>query len=234
MDLEFLRKIGLTEGEIKVYNALLEAGTSGLSLIHEKTAIERRNIYDILTKLIEKGLVSYIVEKGKKRFQITHPNKILDFLDEKRRDIETIETEIKPQIPNLIQVFNENKPEIRAEIFRGNEAIKALLNEALEYDKNYWMGGNAGLDQYFPYWWKHYNKKRIEKKVFWYDLADYGFYLSTYKKPKTYKNEYYELRFLPKDLISPMVLFLYQNKVSQILWGKKSFAFVLELSLIHI
>ena len=53
MTLEILRKIGLSEGEIKVYNALLDLGTSSLNQIHEKTGIERRNIYDILNKLIE-------------------------------------------------------------------------------------------------------------------------------------------------------------------------------------
>ncbi len=72
MELEYLRKIGLSEGEVKVYSAVLNIGTSNLNKIHEKTGIERRNIYDILNKLIEKGLISYTIEKGKKHFQITH------------------------------------------------------------------------------------------------------------------------------------------------------------------
>ena len=66
------------------------------------------------------------------------------------------------------------------------------------------------------------------KKVFWYDLADYGLYLSKYEKEKLYAEQYYELRFLPKDLSSPLVIFIFGNKVTQILWGKQSFAFVLE------
>jgi predicted DNA-binding transcriptional regulator len=228
MELEFLRKIGLTEGEIKVYSAVLELGISSLNKIHEKTAIERRNIYDILNKLIEKGLVSYTIEKGKKTFQITHPNKILGYLEDKKIEIEDVEKEITPKIPNLIKLFEESKTEIRAEVFRGNEAIKALLEEALNYKENFWLGGNCGLDKYFTYWWKHYDEKRIKKKVFWYDLADYGLYLSKYEKEKLYAEQYYELRFLPKDLSSPLVIFIFGNKVTQILWGKQSFAFVLE------
>ncbi|MCK5026043.1 MAG: hypothetical protein KAS15_05595 [Nanoarchaeota archaeon] len=228
MELSYLRNIGLAEGEIKVYRAILEIGQTSMSKIHEKTGIERRNIYDILNKLIEKGLISYISEKGKKVFQITHPNKIIDFIEEKERAIATHKNEIEKKIPDLISIFNEKKVDIRAEILRGNEAIKSMLEEALEYKKNYWLGGNEGLDNFFPYWWKHFDKKRIAKKVHWYDLADYGLYLSKYKKSKHFEEKYYELRFLPEDLKSPMVIFIFGNKVAQILWGKQSFAFVLE------
>jgi HTH-type transcriptional regulator, sugar sensing transcriptional regulator len=228
MDLDYLRKIGLTNGEIKVYTAVLELGISSLNKIQEKTAIERRNIYDILNKLIEKGLVSYTIEKGKKTYQCTHPNKILTFLDEKKKVIENTEKEVAPKLKDLIKVFNQTKTEIRAEVYRGNESIKALLEEALNYKKNYWLGGNCGLDKFFPYWWKHFDEKRIKKKVTWYDLADYGLFLSKYEKKKLYAEKYYELKFLPEDLSSPMVIFMFGNKVAQILWGKQSFAFVLE------
>jgi len=54
MNLEILRKIGLSEGEIKVYNALLEIGVTSINNIHKKVGVDRRNIYDILNKLIEK------------------------------------------------------------------------------------------------------------------------------------------------------------------------------------
>lgn len=75
MELEYLKKIGLTNGEIKVYSAVIESGISPLNKIHEKTAIERRNIYDILNKLIEKGLISYTQEKGKKNIPNNTPKK---------------------------------------------------------------------------------------------------------------------------------------------------------------
>lgn len=228
MELEYLKKIGLARGEIKVYSAVLEIGISTLNKIQEKTGIERRNIYDILNKLIKKGLVTYTIEKGKRTYQTTHPNRIIGYLQDQKKQIETTENEIKPHLPQLIKLFEQTKPEIRAEVFRGKEAIKSLLEEALNYKKNYWMGGNCGLDRFFPYWWKHYDERRIKKKVFWYDLADYDLYLSEYEKAKLFKERYYELRFLPKEMSSPMVILIFGNKVAQILWGTQPFAFVLE------
>lgn len=227
MDLDSLRKVGLSDGEVKVYSAVLESGFASLNNIHEKTGIERRNIYDIINKLVEKGLVAYTVENGKKRFQITHPRKILDYLEEKKKDIELLEREIQPQIGDLTKIFNSAKGQVCAEVYRGNESIKALLEEGLDYKENYWIGGNKGLDRFFPVWWTHFDKRRTKKKVFWYDLADHGLVLSG-SRPGRDDKRFYELRFLPKALASPMVIMIFGDKVAQILWGKQSFAFVLE------
>ena len=63
MNLDNLKELGLSSGQIQVYAAVLDLGISTLNKIQEKTGIERRNIYDILNKLIEAGLISYTVEK---------------------------------------------------------------------------------------------------------------------------------------------------------------------------
>src|SRR3990167_4418050 len=83
MNLRNLKELGLSDGQIAVYSATLELGISTLNSIHEKTGIERRNIYDILNKLIERGFISYTLENGKRTYQCTHPNKILGAIEEK-------------------------------------------------------------------------------------------------------------------------------------------------------
>ena len=81
MSLELLRLVGLSDGEIKVYSALLDIGKAPVSRIHEKTGIERRNIYDILNKLIERGLITYVFENDKRFFQLSHPTKIIGYIE---------------------------------------------------------------------------------------------------------------------------------------------------------
>ena len=80
MKLDVLKKVGISEGEIKVYSALLDTGKSPVNIIHEKVGMERRNIYDILNKLIERGLVTYITENKRRLFQVSHPNKIIEYI----------------------------------------------------------------------------------------------------------------------------------------------------------
>ena len=96
-----LKKIGLSKGEAKIYEALLNAGLSPINVLHEKTGIERRNIYDILNKLIEKGLVTYITENKRKLFQITHPSKIVHFLEEKENELSKTKKEAASFVPSM-------------------------------------------------------------------------------------------------------------------------------------
>ncbi len=231
MKLESLKEIGLTKGQIEVYSAVLELGISTINKIHEKTGIERRNIYDILNKLIEKGFISYTTEKGKRTYQCTHPNKILEEVKRKEAALKELEREV----PKIKDLFSLSKPEIRAEVYRGNEAIKSLLDEILEYKESFWLGGNSfeeykAVPQNLQIWFEHWMKKRVEKKHLMHDLVDYGTWLKGLEpgKIQKHKKEFYKYCHLPKDLKSPMVVIIFGNKVAQILWGKQSFAFVLE------
>jgi len=227
MQLQELKELGLSEGQIAVYSAVLELGISSLNKIHEKTGIERRNIYDILNKLIEKGLIAYTVESGKRTYQCTHPNILLEEIKKKEKSLQELEMKV-PQIKSL---FDLSKPEIRAEVFRGNEAIKALLEESLEYKTSYWIGGNSGVESTpLKNSFKHWMDRRVERKHVMYDLVDHGTFLEGLNigDIKTHKKNYYKYCALPKELKSPMVIVIFGNKVAQILWSKQSFAFVLE------
>jgi len=230
MNLQNLKELNLTNGEIKVYEAVLELGISSLNKIQEKTGIERRNIYDILNKLIEKGLISYTIEKGKRTYQITHPNKLKEEIEKKEDQLK----QLKHQIPDITDFFESKKPKIKAEVYRGKEAIKSLHDESLQYKEQYWIGGNSGVehavDPEMKIWFQHWMKKRAKNKTWLYDLVDYGTWLEGLEpnKKEIHKKEYYKYCQLPKNLRSPMVIFIFGNKVAQILWSKQPFAFVLE------
>lgn len=231
MNLETLKELGLSQGQVSVYSAVLELGISTLNKIQEKTGIERRNIYDILNKLIERGLISYTIEKGKRTYQCTHPNKILEEIKRKEKSLK----ELEKQIPQIKGIFDISKPEIRGEVYRGTEGIKTLLSEVLEYKESYWMGGNSfegytAVPKNLLYYWDHWMKKRAEKKQIMYDLVSYGAVLKGLNPNdiKKHKKEYYKYCQLPKGMYVPMVVLIYGNKVAQILWAKQSFAFVLD------
>ncbi len=226
-----MHELGLSEGQIAVYSAVLELGTCNLNRIHEKTGIERRNIYDILNKLIEKGFVSYTIEKGKKTYQCTHPNRILKDIGKKEASLK----ELRAKMDEAKQLFSTSKPDIRAEVYRGNESIKSLLNEVLEHKESYWLGGNSFEDyravpKSLQIWFEHWMEERAKEKHVMHDLVDYGTFLHGLEPHKTarHKEQYYKYGELPKDLKSPLVIVIFGNKVAQILWGEQSFAFVLE------
>ncbi|MEK6890379.1 MAG: helix-turn-helix domain-containing protein [Nanoarchaeota archaeon] len=227
LKLENLKDIGLSDGQIAVYSAVLELGISTLNKIQEKTGIERRNIYDILNKLIEKGFITYTLEKGKRTYQCTHPNKILEEIKRKESNLKELES----KIPEMQSLFDISKPDVRAEVYRGFESMKSLLNETLDYPATYWMGGNSRVEKTnLKDWFKSWMKKRAEMKRKMYDLVSYGTFLEDLepKDKNKHKKMYYEYRSLPKDFYTPLIIIIFGDKVAQILWNKQPFAFVME------
>jgi HTH-type transcriptional regulator, sugar sensing transcriptional regulator len=223
MDLEILRKIGLSEGEIKVYNALLNIGVTSINSIHEKVGMDRRNIYDILNKLIERGLVSYIEENGKRTFRISNPDKILSYIEEKKSSLEEVKNEVVKIIPSMQEMFESKKEGVFAEIFKGPEGLKAVWDDLLNSTDIYWIGSGLYVPERFPAYWKDWNKRRIRRKVESHHLFRYE------KRKEVDKKLYTDCKFLPPEFSgNPTVTVIYENKVAQMLLGEEINVFVIE------
>ena len=223
MNLEVLRRIGLSEGEVKVYGALLEIGITSINNIHEKVCIDRRNIYDILNKLIERGLVSYSEENGKRVFRITNPDKILSYIEEKKANLEEVKGEVSKVIPLIQEAFKSQKQELFSEIFRGAEGIKAVWEDMLNYKEVRWLGSGYYVPDKFPAFFKQWNKRRAENKILTIHLFRED------KKEVVSKKLFPHSRFLPSEFNgNPTVTVIFGNKVAQFLFGENLFAFVIE------
>lgn len=222
MHSEVLREIGLTENEIKVYLALLNLGASPVNKIYEETGVHRRNIYDVLNKLIEKGLVTTIIEKKKKIFHPITPHRIITYLEEQKSLIEEKEKLVKKELPTLIEKFNNITSSMEAEIYRGKEGVKTLIDDTLNYKEVLFIGGGGFVTDKFPLYWVGYNKKRIKLGIRWKTVS----IQEMRGKPIT-KEKLIEAKFLPKELTGPPnVIWIYGNKVANILWLETPLAFV--------
>lgn len=223
MDLDILRKIGLSEGEVKVYSALLEIGATSLNTLHEKVGIDRRNIYDILNKLIERGLVSYIESNKKRTFRVSNPDKIVSYIEEKKASLDDVKKEVTRIIPNMQALFKTKKESLFAEIFKGPEGVKAVWDDMLNYKSIYWIGSGMYVPDKFPAFWEDWNKKRIERKIKTHHLFRYE------KRSLVSRKRFPSSKFLPKEFSgNPTVTVIYGNKVAQFLFGENLFVFVIE------
>ena len=85
-----LEQVGLTSGESRVYLALMEIGSSTVGPIAKKSKVAYSKIYDVLERLVEKGLVSYTVKEKTKYFQAVEPARLFDYLEKKEGEIMTV------------------------------------------------------------------------------------------------------------------------------------------------
>ena len=137
--MENLEKIGLTKGESKVYLALLEVGPSTVGPVVKKSGVAYSKVYEILQRLIGKGLVSFII-KGKTRyFQAADPKNLLDYVERQEIEIMKQKKFISSILPKL-ETMKINKIQQEAEIFVGIRGLKAAYLRLLsETGKRDWL-----------------------------------------------------------------------------------------------
>ncbi|MBU2431937.1 MAG: hypothetical protein KKH99_14685 [Proteobacteria bacterium] len=219
MDFKELKTLGLSNGEVKVYSAILNTGTASINNIHEKTGLERRAIYDIINKLIEKGLISYTIERGKRTYQCAPPNKLRVEAEKKIEELKSFEK----IIPDIEEIYEKSKPKIRFEVYRGKEGMKTIFEDILNHKNLYAIGGGMYLVKELPYNWPHYNKRRIKSSCAWNNLIRWEL---RNKMPKT---KLLNVKVLPKEFSgNPNVIVIYGNKVVNLSWGEEIFAFMME------
>ncbi len=129
IDLE-LRKLGLTEKEVKVYLAGLELGPSSVQNITKVAKITRPTTYGIIKKLEEKGLFAENKEKGKKFFTAQSPERILGILRVQKREIEEKERELIRIIASLETKYSGEKKGIK--VYKGKEGLE-MLEEIISF-----------------------------------------------------------------------------------------------------
>jgi len=221
---ELLRKLNLSEGEITIYEALLDLGSVPLNRLHEHVRIERRNIYDILNKLIERGFVTYITENKRRHFRTTHPKRILGYLEEQQEEIEQTKKEIEKELQALVKKFHTKREGMDAEIYRGADGIKSVWEDMLNHRAIHWIGSGRYVPKAFPHFFARWNMRRVQKKIKMYNLMRKELRREV---PKPHALEY--VRYLPEAFSgNPTVICIYGNKMVNFSFGKELFAFVIE------
>ncbi len=164
-----LENIGLTKGEAKVYLALIELGSTTVGPLVKKSYVAYSNIYEILNRLIEKGLVSYIVKSRTKYFQAASPQCFSDYFKKKEQDLKLQKEDFSKILPRLLNIQTSTSNE-SVEVFIGLKGLKTA------YEKLF-----SGLE-------------KNEENLFFYihdkkygDQAD-TFYFNIHDLIKSYKN----------------------------------------------
>ena len=131
MENEALRKIGLTEGEVKVYTALLELGPSASGPIIKDSGVSSSKVYPILNRLISMGLVSYITRGSRRVFQTTSPTKIFELLEKRKAEIEEQKRGIEKILPALLKRHKSRAQKHEATIYEGYRGVRTFYNSLL-------------------------------------------------------------------------------------------------------
>jgi len=226
---QILRELGFTEGEIKVYFALFGLGQSTVGPISRKSGITHAKVYPILTKLIDKGLASFVIKKGRKNFSATHPNSLLEFVDTKVRILEEEKAKIKQIIPSLLAKQKEQEEAQYSRVFEGFRGLRSLFYELFgsnkEKEKILVFGLNKPLKQAnFISFFKFYHDLRKKNKIGLKLILDSGmkkFIEQTYQGYGYFSKN--EVKYM--DVAFPTGVFIFKDHVINIIAEEKVTAF---------
>jgi sugar-specific transcriptional regulator TrmB len=207
-----LEKIGLTKGEIKVYLALLEIGSTSVGEIIKKSGISGSKTYEVIDKLIIKGLVNYMIKNGVKYFEATSPERILDYLEEKEKSLDLDKREILKAIPELL-LKQKRAPKAEVKIYTGFEGAKVVWEDLINGCKKGDEVFNWGLTEQPESWESYFNEREKfrDKKGIKMRMILNEKYRSLYHTRKDFPNT--RFRFFPKELEMPTSVVVWKNNV---------------------
>lgn len=215
MDTTYLREIGLTDNEIRIYLEALKRGESLASELAESTGVNRTLTYQILNNLMKRGLLSYVIKNNVKYFKAATPTKIIDFLKEKEMNIQKL-------IPDLLKLAKPQEKKYSVELYEGEEGLKTILNDIIRSKPKEFLDFTSGMTTVILplYYMENWENKRIKAKIparFLFNDTEIG----RKRGSQLAKLKYSEVRYLPKDLISPSHIYIYEDKLVITLWGKE-------------
>lgn len=128
---EKLQKLGLTNGEARVYLALVELGSSKVGPVVKKSKVSYSKIYDVLERLTEKGLSSYTIKEKTKYFQAVDPSRLQEYLEKKEKELQENKKVLDDLVPYLTKISSSGDDH-GAEIFLGNKGIMTAYDILLK------------------------------------------------------------------------------------------------------
>lgn len=186
---ELLRDVGLSQNEARVYEALLHSGEASVQSISINSKVHRRNVYDSVRKLIDKGLCSEVFLNGEKNFKATNPSRILDFLKEK-------EEKFVKSLPAMQAQCEAVRETEEAHVYRGIQGFKSYFQDILRTQETvYFIGAKAfWLDERLKHFLPHFQRERKKLGIKFVHLFDHEVKKQTPEILKLVDKKY---RFLP-------------------------------------
>jgi sugar-specific transcriptional regulator TrmB len=224
MDPVDLEKFGLNKNEAKVYLELLKKREAIASDLVKATDLHRNIIYDNLEKLIEKGLVSFIIENNIKTYVAEDPKTILEFLNNKKEKIDTQINKANKLLPDINKLLSRKEVSQQVTIFRGKKGMKKVLLDLLDYGE-FWSIGftNESVDVFTEHFGKAFRLKKEQKRVKEHSLFTYNF-----ENTMVYDDGLTEIRRLPKELDQVTEIYLYGDYTAIAVYSLNPIAIIIK------
>lgn len=190
---ETLQSLGLSPNEAKIYETLVGVGETTIGDIAVTAKVHRRNVYDSIQRLIEKGLCFEVFSSGGNLYSAVDPGKLSELVAEKQQKLQLV-------LPELQKKFRKGTDKEEAYIYRGFEGQKNVWRDILRVGQDsYFVGAKGGwfdprLDKVAR---DAFFREANRKKIKFIQLFDYEIKTQMPDFPHYFPGDL-QYRFLPK------------------------------------
>ena len=215
MQIPSLNKLGLSDAESLLYLTVLKIGNATVKDLAKESGFHRTNIYDVLEKLKEKGLITYYKAGKTTIYKAADPENLSALLREKQLFLDSL-------MPDLKKLQELHMESIEVDIFKGNEGMKASWRDMIKERKTISGFGVRGqLREYLPEF-----AGQFLRDLKRYKIKYYGIYVRGEKEPP--HGFYTDVRYVPKEMSSPVATFIYGDKININIWEPTLIAIVIK------
>jgi len=170
MNKAIFKELGFTEGEINVYFSLLDLGETTTGPLIKKSKISGSKVYEILEKLIQKGLVGYITKEKTKYIQVASTARLVDYVEKKEKELVNQKNEIENMLPELEKQRKgiiSKRESFVLEGFGGIKTFFRMILEEMKRGEEYYAFslGNELKEENVKLFLSQHHKKREEKRI---------------------------------------------------------------------
>jgi sugar-specific transcriptional regulator TrmB len=204
-----LESLGFNRNEALVYLELIKMGKASPLELSKRTKIHRSNMYDILEKLFEKGIVDKSIESNKKIFYPVEPKDLLDYLKQKEKQLEEI-------LPEMERIYSYEKDDRVVTISEGINSAKNIISHLIDLKEPIFSIGAIPKELFsFKKFFDEFNRLRIKKKItlkYIFEEEDKG------EMKKFQKLDFTEVRYMP-TINKSVLTFLCGDKILILIWN---------------
>lgn len=164
-----LQSIGLTQTEARVYLFLLEHQEARAGIICSELNIHTSHIYQILGKLLDKGIVSFKVVNNIRVFRPADPESLYSLFREKELQIEKEKEELKEFISNLKKMEVKERRQTDFKYFEGVAGVRSMFvefSESWEPDSAcYINSAPLAYERWNAFFLDYFHPRRFKKRV---------------------------------------------------------------------
>lgn len=178
-----LKQLGLNESEALIYELLLEFGRLPAQDLLAPSGLGRGNVYNILTSLKKKGLVTEI--KGKKTvFEAAPPSKLATLIDRERSKIDQLSASFSGILPFLSSEYHLSTGKPIIQVFEGLDGAERAILDSVDskteiltyYDFAVMKDRMVEIDERY---YKAYVAKGVQKRILVSDTPEARAYFVT-------------------------------------------------------